>query len=185
MIDHPESASSSQFYRRHQLDLNFYPLKHVAAGGGELPISRIQRAGNRAGEHGAVNKIGGIMIHLRNRIGMGAGALIAATINLAATASVAMPRYDGVWSVSIVTKNGDCVASYRYPMRIANGVLANGGDVAIDVSGKVAPSGAVTVVVSHGDTRAAGSGRPAVNAGSGSWKTTSCSGSWTAERRSS
>ena len=115
MIDHPESASSSQFYRRHQLDLNFYPLKHVAAGGGELPISRVQRAGNRAGEHGAVNKIGGIMIHLRNRIGMGAGALIAATINLAATASVAMPRYDGVWSVSIVTRKGDCVASYRYP----------------------------------------------------------------------
>lgn len=134
--------------------------------------------------HDAVNEIGGIMILLPNRIGMSAAALIAASVTLAATASWAMPRYDGVWSVSIVTKKGDCIASYRYPMRIANGVLANGGDVAIDVSGKVAPSGAVTVVVSHGDTRAAGSGRLAVNAGSGSWKTTSCSGSWTAGRRS-
>jgi hypothetical protein len=135
--------------------------------------------------HDAVNEIGGIMIHLPNRIGMSAAALIAASVTLAATASWAMPRYDGVWSVSIVTKKGDCIASYRYPMRIANGVLANGGDVAIDVSGKVAANGAVTVIVSHGDTRAAGSGRLAVNAGGGSWKTTSCSGSWTAERRSS
>jgi hypothetical protein len=135
--------------------------------------------------HDAVNEIGGIMILLPNRIGMSAAALIAASVTLAATASWAMPRYDGVWSVSIVTKKGDCIASYRYPMRIANGVLANGGDVAIDVSGKVAANGAVTVIVSHGDTRAAGSGRLAVNAGGGSWKTTSCSGSWTAERRSS
>ena len=62
------------------------------------------------------------------------------------TSSFAVPRYDGIWSVSIVTKKGDCIASYRYPMRIANGVLANGGDIALDVSGKVAPSGAVRVM---------------------------------------
>ena len=125
------------------------------------------------------------MSFLRNHIRLSAAALVAASATLATTASFAMPRYDGVWSVAIVTQKGDCIASYRYPMRIANGVLANGGDMAIDVSGKVAANGAVTVIVSHGDTRAAGSGHLAVNAGSGSWKTTSCSGSWTAERRSS
>jgi hypothetical protein len=124
------------------------------------------------------------MIRLRNRGGLAAGTLLVASITLAATASSATPRYDGVWSVSIVTKKGDCIASYRYPMRIANGVLANGGDVVVNVSGKVAADGAVTVVVSHGDTRAAGFGRLAANAGNGSWKTSSCSGSWTAERRS-
>jgi hypothetical protein len=124
------------------------------------------------------------MIRLRNRGGLAAGTLLAASITLAATAGSATPRYDGVWSVSIVTKRGDCIASYRYPMRIANGVLANGGDVVVNVSGKVAVDGAVTVVVSHGDTRAAGFGRLAANAGNGSWKTNSCSGSWTAERRS-
>src|ERR1700677_2385526 len=96
-------------------------------------------------------------------------ALITASAALAATPSFAAPGYDGVWSVSIITKKGDCIASYRYPMRIANGVLANGGDIAIDVRGKVAPSGAVTVVVSHGDTRAAGNGRLAGNIGGGSW----------------
>ena len=59
--------------------------------------------------------------------------------------SFAVPRYDGVWSVSIFTTKGDCIASYRYPMRIANGVLANGGDIAINVAGRVAPNGLVTV----------------------------------------
>jgi hypothetical protein len=122
---------------------------------------------------------------LRHSIRRGAVALLAASAALALTANAfAMPRYDGVWSVSIVTKKGDCIASYRYPMRIANGVLANGGDVLIEVRGKVAASGAVTVVVSHGDTHAAGNGRLAGNVGSGSWSGASCSGSWTAERRS-
>jgi hypothetical protein len=125
------------------------------------------------------------MIFLRNHIGWTAAALIASSAALAATPSLAMPRYDGLWSVSIVTKKGDCIASYRYPMLIANGVLANGGAIAVDVHGKVAADGAVTVILSHGDTRAAGSGRLAANAGAGSWKTGSCSGSWTAERRSS
>jgi len=122
----------------------------------------------------------------RKQIGLGASALVAASLTLAATATCfAMPRYDGIWSVSIVTKKGDCIASYRYPMRIANGVLANGGDIAINVSGKVAADGAVTVKVSSGATSAVGSGRLVINAGTGSWKTESCSGSWTAERRSS
>jgi hypothetical protein len=89
-----------------------------------------------------------------------------------------------VWSVSITTVKGDCIASYRYPMKIEHGVLANGGDVVVNVSGKVASNGAVKVVLTHGDTRADGSGKLAANAGSGSWKTQTCSGSWTAERRS-
>jgi hypothetical protein len=123
------------------------------------------------------------MFSLRNTTRLTA-VLVAASVTLGATASFAVPRYDGVWSVSIVTTKGDCIASYRYPMRIANGVLANGGDIAIDVSGKVAANGNVIVVVSHGDTRASGFGRLAANAGAGSWKTTTCAGSWTAERRS-
>jgi hypothetical protein len=122
---------------------------------------------------------------LRNHIRLGAAALIAATAALAANTSFAVPRYDGVWSVSIFTTKGDCIASYRYPMRIANGVLANGGDLAINVSGRVAPSGAIRVALSHGDTRAAASGRLSASVGRGSWSGASCSGSWTAQRRSS
>jgi hypothetical protein len=124
------------------------------------------------------------MFRCYNCAGSLAGALVGASIAVGATASSAMPRYDGLWSVSIVTTKGDCIASYRYPMRIVGGVLANGGDIAINVSGKVAADGAVLVVVSRGDTHASGSGRLAANAGNGSWKTSSCSGLWTAVRRS-
>jgi hypothetical protein len=116
---------------------------------------------------------------------LGAAALIAGSLTLAATAGFAMPRYDGVWSVSIVTKKGDCSASYRYPLSISNGVLANGGVLPVNVSGRVAASGAIKVTVSSGDKSATGFGKLAGNAGSGSWSGSGCSGSWTAERRSS
>jgi len=125
------------------------------------------------------------MCSLRKHIRLGAGVLIATAVNLAATASFAVPRYDGLWSLSIVTKKGDCIASYRYPMRIDNGVLGNGGDIALNISGKVAADGAVKVAVSHGDSRAIGLGHLSGMSGSGSWSGASCSGSWTAERRTS
>ena len=96
-----------------------------------------------------------------------------------------MPRYDGVWSVLIVTEKGDCDRGYRYPIRIAHGVLANGGDDAFTITGKVAPTGAITVTVSHGSSSATGSGRLSGNVGEGFWSGGSCSGTWTAERRSS
>ncbi len=127
---------------------------------------------------------GAAINYLRNRIGRSVVALLAASATLAATPGFAVPRYDGIWSVAIVTKKGDCIASYRYPMRISNGILVNAGDLLIRVSGKVAPNGAVMVTVSHGDTSAAGSGRLSGTVGSGSWSGVSCSGSWTAERRS-
>lgn len=124
------------------------------------------------------------MTSLRNHIRLGAAALIAASAALAADTSFAMPRYDGIWSVSIFTTRGACIASYRYPMRIANGVLMNGGDIALNVSGRVAPSGVVRVALSHGDTHAAASGRLSGSIGSGSWHGASCAGMWTAQRRS-
>ncbi|HTV36874.1 MAG TPA: hypothetical protein VMF12_10640 [Xanthobacteraceae bacterium] len=125
---------------------------------------------------------------LSHRLARGAaGALVAAAAIVTASASsnAAPPRYDGLWSVSIVTEKGDCDRGYRYPIRIANGALANGGSDPFTISGKVAPSGAITVIVSHGDKSATGSGRLAGDAGEGHWTGGSCSGSWTAERRSS
>ena len=118
------------------------------------------------------------MYSVRNWIGVGAAALLAGALTFATTAGFAMPRYDGLWSVSIVTTKGDCIASYRYPMRIANGILVNGGDIAVDVAGRVGGDGLVTVILSHGDTRAS----LAAKTGAGTWRTTTCAGSWTAER---
>ena len=122
------------------------------------------------------------MTNFKKSVGLStAAALVAATVF--ASPAVAVPRYDGVWSVSLVTTRGDCIASYRYPIQITNGALANGGALAIDVRGKVAANGAVVVMVSHGDTHATGAGRLSSTLGRGSWHGAGCVGSWTAERR--
>jgi hypothetical protein len=122
---------------------------------------------------------------LRNRVARGTlYALVAASTGLAATAATAAsPRYDGIWSVSIVTEKGDCDRGYRYPIRISHGVLANGGSDPFTISGRVLPSGAITVMVSAGQKSATGTGRLAGNSGQGFWTGNSCSGSWSAERR--
>jgi hypothetical protein len=120
------------------------------------------------------------------------GAFLAATAaagiaasSMASTPSFALPRYDGLWSVSIVTQKGDCDPGYRYPVRITNGTLFNAGDSSFTVSGKVGATGAITVTVSAAGKSATGSGRLAGGAGTGSWIGGSCSGTWTAERRGS
>ena len=115
------------------------------------------------------------------------GAFLAATAiaagSIASTASFALPRYDGLWSVSIVTQKGDCDPGYRYPVRITNGTLSNAGDSTFTVSGRVGSTGAITVTVSAAGKSATGSGRLAGDAGMGSWIGGACSGTWTAERR--
>jgi hypothetical protein len=120
-------------------------------------------------------------------IGRGAlFALVAASATVATTSSYAvMPGYDGLWSFSIVTEKGACDRGYRYPIRISNGVLANAGDVAVNIAGKVLPTGAVTVMVSAAGKSANGTGRLSGNLGEGSWSGGDCSGTWSAERRSS
>ncbi len=100
-----------------------------------------------------------------------------------ATPTAATPTYDGLWSVVIVTEKGDCDRAYRYPIRISNGALANAGDTAFNISGKVGGNGAITVTVSHGDKSATGSGRLSRTDGAGSWRGGDCAGSWSAERR--
>ena len=114
-----------------------------------------------------------------------AGALLAASFLVGSTSSFAVPRYDGLWSVSIVTEKGDCDRGYRYPIRISNGTLGNAGDSVFKIGGNVNPNGAITVSVSAGGKSASGSGKLAGDRGGGAWRGGECSGSWTAERRGS
>jgi hypothetical protein len=104
----------------------------------------------------------------------------------ASRAAEAVPSYDGVWSVVIVTKQGLCEASYRYPVRIAKGTLFNAGNATVNISGKVDKQGAVVVNVSTGDKTAVGTGRLSGKTGGGSWSggNGACKGVWQAERRS-
>jgi hypothetical protein len=112
-------------------------------------------------------------------------ALVAAAATMASTTSFAVPRYDGTWSVLVMTKRGDCDPGYRYPIRISNGKLVNAGDNAFTITGNVQNTGAITVTVAAGGKSATGVGQLAGDEGGGSWTGGSCSGDWTAERRAS
>ena len=99
----------------------------------------------------------------------------------------AVPSYDGLWSVVIITQAGFCDPSYRYPIRISNGHVLNAGHSSVRISGNVGKNGAVVVNVSRGDKSAFGTGRLAATSGTGSWTGGNgiCAGIWQAERRSS
>src|SRR5215468_2373080 len=115
-------------------------------------------------------------------------ALALATLT-AATAYAAMPaqaktNFDGNWSVVIITEKGTCDRSYRYPVRISDGSVGYAGEASFNVAGRVAPNGRITVSVSHGESRASGTGQLTGDSGAGSWRGGECSGTWQAERRS-
>jgi len=117
-------------------------------------------------------------------LGLGALAWVAAVP--AQRPAEAVPSYDGLWSVVIITRAGLCEPSYRYPVRITNGHLVNAGKATVHISGRVGKNGAVVVNVSSGDKTAVGTGRLAETTGTGSWTGGNgvCAGTWQAERRS-
>lgn len=117
-----------------------------------------------------------------------AGVLVAA----AATPSDAARRharsrsFDGLWSVSIVTQNGPCDRSYRYPARIKGSRVAQAdSDFSYQLSGAVSESGAISVTVSKSGQTATGYGRLHGTSGGGRWSAAGgqCSGNWSASRR--
>ena len=117
------------------------------------------------------------------------GLMVVAALSVAAAlpaprSAEAVPSYDGIWSVVIVTEQGLCDRAYRAPIRISKGTLANAGSGQFTITGKVGKNGAVTVMVSQGDKSATGTGRLSGNTGTGSWSGGPCAGTWQAERRS-
>ena len=120
------------------------------------------------------------MYSVRNWIGVGAAALLAGALTFATTAGFAMPRYDGLWSISIVTTKA--TASRAIAIRCASPTASgNSGDIAVDVAGRVGGDGLVTGIRATA-TRGPRAGRLAAKTGAGTWRTTTCAGSWTAER---
>ena len=117
------------------------------------------------------------------RLALPLAALCAAFLG-AAFAATAVPNYDGLWSVVVVTEKGTCDRAYRYPIRISNGTLINAGTSAMSIAGIVRDDGAITVTLSNGGNDATGSGRLSGTTGAGSWRGGACAGTWEAERRS-
>ena len=112
--------------------------------------------------------------------------LALATLGMLATMGVntasAKTSFDGVWNVAIVTKSGPCNGGYRYPIRISEGAVHDGGQGLINVSGSVHDNGVLSVRMSRGAMRANGAGHLAGTSGSGSWHAPGCVGSWTASK---
>ena len=71
----------------------------------------------------------------------------------------ALPSYDGLWSVVIITRAGICDPSYRYPIRISNGHVVNAGRSQVHITGRVGKNGAVVVNVNSEGKSAIGTGR--------------------------
>jgi hypothetical protein len=111
--------------------------------------------------------------------------IFCSSILTAAAALVAVPAnaqtpYDGLWSVTVVTKSGSCEPSTRSTLTVADGKVSAAG---ADVSGSIGREGLVRVSI-HG---AYANGQLSGNAGSGKWNGASagvpCSGRWEASRQ--
>jgi hypothetical protein len=93
-------------------------------------------------------------------------------------------KFDGQWSVQVLTDKGDCEKVYRYPVVIQNGAVRYGGAEDFAASGSVGANGAIRGSITRDDLRADVTGRLSGKSGGGTWRTTGgCSGSWNAEKR--
>jgi hypothetical protein len=105
-------------------------------------------------------------------------ALAAAT--LATAPAIAQTPYDGLWSVTIVTKTGSCEPSARSTLTVADGKISGAG---ADVTGSIGREGGVRVSING----AYANGHLSGNVGSGKWNGASagipCSGHWEASRQ--
>ena len=115
--------------------------------------------------------------------------VLAAAAALAPSGATTAPRFDGSWSVLVITEEGSCDRAYRYAIRVENGDLRYQGDANFNISGHVEGTGKVNVSISRGSQSANGSGQLSDKQGAGKWQgkspTDQCSGRWEAERKES
>ncbi|MFD1302477.1 hypothetical protein [Methylobacterium marchantiae] len=125
----------------------------------------------------------------RSFLAAGTLALITAFLGTAEAAKrkVVVPhRYDGNWSIEVITQDGPCDRAYRYGVQIAKGEATYpGGD--FDIRGRVSGNGAVRATIMRGSDGADVVGRLNRDGlGSGTWASTGlirCTGRWNAEKR--
>jgi hypothetical protein len=95
-------------------------------------------------------------------------------------------KFDGTWTFELVTKTGPCDRSYLGDVQVIDGALHLVAASSDTFSGRVTPSGAVTLTSTMGGSNGVGSGRVSGSSGSGSWHAEMqngvCSGVWSARR---
>jgi len=110
---------------------------------------------------------------------------LAASALLSLTDVRAGGKFDGPWSVVILTTAGKCDASYRISGQIVNsGIYYSYGSLA--VTGHVQENGATVVHVTYGTDHGEAHGRLLATYGTGTWSGNGpdgrCSGTWVATR---
>ena len=92
--------------------------------------------------------------------------------------------YDGTWNVVFATQAGNCSSNNSVPFTVTGTRVSSAGGG--KVTGGVGRSGAVSVQISIGASKASGSGRLVGNSGTGRWSGIitgdQCSGTWQATR---
>ena len=105
---------------------------------------------------------------------------LGSTAALAAAPASAQQPYDGLWQVTVVTKNGSCDASTSSTVTVSEGRISGGGAA---ISGSVGREGVVRVSINGANANGQLSG----NSGSGKWNGASagvpCRGRWEASRQ--
>ena len=98
-----------------------------------------------------------------------------------APAAIATPSHDGVWSVSLVTRSGDCDRSVASQIQVREGRV-NENLLFARIVGSVGGNGAVSLQVLRGGDSLNARGTVSGTRGSGSWTSPSknCTGIWTA-----
>lgn len=105
---------------------------------------------------------------------------VASAAALTAAPASAQQPYDGLWSVTVVTKTGSCEPSTRSTLTVSEGKITAPGAT---ISGTVGSGGLVRVSING----AYANGQLSGNSGSGKWNGASagvpCSGRWEASRQ--
>ena len=113
-------------------------------------------------------------------------AILILTCAAPALAAPRLDRFDGTWSVEIITETGTCDRAYRYPVKIEGGRARFVG-TGFTVEGGVTGGGALQGTISNGTSTADVRGRLGRNGfGAGTWIASGllqCRGRWNAERR--
>jgi hypothetical protein len=114
------------------------------------------------------------------------GLAVAAASFAAPAAQAQTKRFDGTWSVEVITEQGACDRAYRYSVIVENGRARYGGPENFNVNGQVQQNGTVAATISRGQDSAQVRGRLSGNRGTGTWSTSggrTCSGNWNADKR--
>jgi hypothetical protein len=104
---------------------------------------------------------------------------VLSAMTLFAAPAIAQTDYDGIWTVTVITRTGSCQPTTSYPLVVTDGSVSG----AADLSGSVGRNGMVRASLRG----AHASGQLSGNAGSGRWNSASagmpCSGQWMATRQ--